>query len=333
MCPTHELFALPPASLVRIEEAPLLGQVIDSRYALVDLIGGGGMGALYRGLHLQLDRPIAVKLLAAMLTSGADARARFEREAKAMSRLRSHHTVVVHDFGVCQHGPLARTAYMIMEYVEGTTLEARIFSEVLSDATIMSVLRGAKSSLSESHALGIIHRDIKPSNLLMTRGSDGEELVKLIDFGIARVEGTAHTRTGVIVGTPQYMAPEQCTGGGSAADARTDIYALAAVTFEMFTGRPPFDAREPLELLYQHVHAPPPHLPDIEASPGRARVDAVLQKALSKSKADRHASVAEFVDAVGRAVGRSRVTDRRRPAADFESKPARRAAWWRRWRA
>ena len=298
LCPTHGLYAIDDGRLERLDEAPLLGQVLDGRYALVDYLGGGGMGAVYRGLQLPLERPVAVKVLHAMLTATREARDRFAQEAKAVSRLRSHHTVTLYDYGVVREGALANVAFMVMEHVVGESLQARLDRGRCSVEEIDAVLEGICRSLAEAHEIGVVHRDIKPENILLTTTPAGDRLVKVIDFGVARVEGADRTASGVLLGTPQYMAPEQCsTARRCPLDARVDVYALGVILYRALSGELPFDGDDALGVLIKQMTAAPPPLPGAESDPRLARLQPVVMKALEKAPERRYVSVTELVAA------------------------------------
>lgn len=302
-CPEHGLYAVDPAAAARRDRAPLLGQIFADRYILVDLLGDGGMGTVYRGVDRRLDRSIAVKVLGAMAMLGEDDRARFEREAQALSRLHSEHTVTVYDYGVATRPPLAGTAYIVLELVRGPDLFSKIQDGPFTPSEAAPIIADVARSLDEAHRIGIIHRDIKPSNVLLTTTPDGRNIAKVIDFGVARMEDGRRTRTGVMMGTPHYMAPEQCSGSGrSTVDHRTDLYALGVVLFEMLAGSPPFDGKEPMHILFAQVNNPPPKLPGPSRSKLRKRLEQVIHTALAKDIDGRQASVSAFADEVLAAV-------------------------------
>ena len=213
-CAAHGLYLLTAAALAKLDEAPLLGQILDGKYALVDLLGGGGYGSVYRGLQQPLGRDVAVKVLHGLALNLKLGRDRFEREALSLGRLSSQHTVRLVDVGITQSGPVGgrNLPYMVMEVIEGEDLEHRVRRCPLPPVEVLDLLDGVADSLSEAHSVGIIHRDLKPSNILMTRTHTGRTIPKVIDFGIARVEGATKSQTGFITGTAAYMSPEQARG-------------------------------------------------------------------------------------------------------------------------
>lgn len=303
-CPTHGLYALPPEAAEALEDAPLLGQVLNGQFALTGLIGHGGMGIVYRGLDLNLHRDVAVKVVHAHLTSTRKDRERFEREARAVSRLRSPSTVTLFQFGVVSEGTLANLAFMVMELVEGVSLAARLRAGPLAAAEVADILEQMGDSLGEAHQQGIVHRDLKPENILLTHTHDRRLRVKIIDFGIARLEGATRTGSGLLSGTPQYMAPEQCNGTDSSElDGRVDVYACGVVAFQALTGNRPFDGTDPLQILMKQVNLAPPHLPGHRDGGPMASLDGVLQRALAKAREGRFGTVAELARTFRQALG------------------------------
>lgn len=308
ICSEHQRHAIEPAAAARIERAPLIGRLVAERYLLVDLLGDGGMGTVYRGIDQRLDRPIAVKVLASHSMVKDDDRRRFEREAQALSRLHSEHTVTVYDYGVYLLPPTAENerprdlAYIVLELVRGPDLFARIYDGPLCPADAASIVTDISHSLTEAHNAGIIHRDIKPSNVLLTTTPKGRQIAKLIDFGVARIDDARLTVVGEIMGTPQYMAPEQCTGGRTPVDARTDLYALGAMLYEMLSGHPPFDGDQAMEILFQQVKADPPPLPGNPKSRLRRRLEGAIHTAMAKRPDDRFPSVMTFAAEVDAAI-------------------------------
>ena len=297
-CPAHGLYLLDEAALSKLDEAPLLGQILDGKYALIDLLGGGGYGSVYRGLQQPLGREVAVKVLHGLALNLKLGRDRFEREALALARLKSENTVRLIDFGVNREGPMGvrNLPYMVMEVIEGVDLERRVQQGALPPAEVVELLEGIADSLSEAHAAGIVHRDLKPSNVLMTRTHTGRVVPKVIDFGIARIEGTNKSQTGFVTGTPSYMAPEQARGE-SDLDPRADIYSLAAMTFELLSGRPPFVGNDALSVLTQHCTAPVPSLRMVSSDPLVWAFDRTIAAGMAKERADRPTSVMAFVAA------------------------------------
>lgn len=244
-------------------------------YQVLGLIGRGGMGAVYRGVQLSLNRPVAIKLLPAELAASADFVARFQREAQTLARLQHAGIVAVHDFGRTAEGHL----YFIMEFVDGTDLAHLLHTQKLEPEQALELTLQICEALQYAHSQGVVHRDIKPANVLLTQ--DGR--AKLADFGLARPLTTTPGMTGasIIMGTPEYMAPEQWAGK---VDHRADIYALGVMLYEMLTGTRPQGAFD-LPSIKSHVDA---------------RLDEVIVKAMRQAPEQRYQHVSELRDAVQR---------------------------------
>jgi eukaryotic-like serine/threonine-protein kinase len=237
---------------------PLLGEILDARYKILESIGQGGMGKVYLVEHQQMGKKMAMKLLHQELASNRDIARRFRREALAISRLTSPHTVQVFDFGQGAYG-----MYLVMELLRGEDLGKLIYREgKLTLARTIDLLSQAATALEEAHAQGVVHRDLKPENLFITQAHNGSEHLKILDFGLAKLQSAANEETGHgrLLGTPYYMSPEQIRGGDI--DARADIYALGALFHKMLTGEPPYKADSPLGVLSQHISEPLPKLRD-----------------------------------------------------------------------
>ena len=267
-------------------------------YEVKEFIGQGAMGVVYRAYHSDLERTGAVKVMQA-ITPDADTVARFRHEAQAIARLRHPNIVDVYDFGELQGTP-----YMIVEYVPGGSLAAKMAHGPLDRATALRYLRGIAAGLDYAHRHGVVHRDIKPANVLLT---DDDSPV-LADFGLAKLMhgSSLKSMTGVTTGTPAYMAPEQVTGGqvGPAADR----YSLATIAYEMLTGVIPFDGEALMELLYAQVHRYPTAPSERDQSLG-PQVDAVVMRGLAKNPSERWESCTAFVDALAAALAVARPAD------------------------
>jgi serine/threonine-protein kinase len=277
---------------------PWQGREIAGRYRLVRKLGEGGMGEVYVAEQLAMDRLVALKLLREGLADDPNTVERFKREARAASRLSHPNTIILHDFGVDHDG----TFYLAMELLEGETLAEVLRREKrLRPERAMAMLVQICGSLEEAHAQGVVHRDLKPENIFLTRRGGHPDFVKVLDFGIAKVRARAAdapvetiTRAGMIFGTPQYMSPEQIRG--DELDARSDVYALGVMLYQMISGHLPFQAGTPVEMLTKHLHATPQPIGDVDAAhrAAVARLEAVALRALSKDPDHRPSSAREF---------------------------------------
>ncbi|RLQ00630.1 serine/threonine-protein kinase, partial [Micromonospora sp. CV4] len=265
------------------------GVLLGDRYRLDERVATGGMGAVWRGTDVLLEREVAVKVLLPSLVADPEFTARFRAEAQMLAALRHPGVVAVHDVGQATLADGGRVDYLVMEYVEGEPLSARVRAAGRLDAaTTMSVLAQAAEALHTAHLAGIVHRDVKPGNLLLK--ADGR--VVLVDFGIARSRSMAGlTAANMVLGTASYMSPEQATG--QPVSPATDVYALGAVAYFCLAGQPPFDGDNPLAVALRHAQDEPAPLPS-DTPPA---VVAVVTRALAKRPADRFASAAELAGA------------------------------------
>src|SRR6478672_2334264 len=266
------------------------------RYRIVERIGRGGMADVYKAYQPSLDRYVAIKVLHPFLLEEDGSRERFQREARSVAALRHPNIVQVFDFDT-----EGDDYFMVMEYVDGPNLKAVMHEQAaagtrLSLDRIDEIITAIGGALAYAHRQGMIHRDVKPHNILFT--SAGQPL--LTDFGIAKiVSGGSQSLSGALSGTPAYMSPEQ--GRGAPLDARTDIYSLGVVLYEMVTGRVPFDADTPFAVVIKHINdpLPLPHTVVPDVPPALARV---ILKAMAKAPEDRYATAAELVQATHQAV-------------------------------
>ncbi|HEY2516698.1 MAG TPA: serine/threonine-protein kinase, partial [Polyangiaceae bacterium] len=274
-----------------------VGSVVGGKYKLVDRLGGGGMGEVFRAEHLFAGRVVALKLLRPEYAGDADLTRRFFQEAQAVNKIRHPNIVDVLDAGFSDEGP-----YVAMEILEGASLAAALvqagkFTLPLALAVVLPML----DALGAVHRQGIVHRDLKPENVFLARQFGGVG-VKLVDFGIAKVHGAnTRTNTGVIFGTPDYLSPEQASGEG-VVDGRSDLFAVGVVLFELLTARRPFEAETALATAYRVVNAVAPKLVERGAAVD-PRVQGVLDVALAKSSPDRYADAAAFAAALEPLVG------------------------------
>lgn len=296
----------------------LIGQILADKYRIEELISEGGMGAVYRGTHVLMDKKVAVKVLRPSLAADDTIVARFSREAKAASRIAHPHALSVTDFGESENG----VVFLVMEYLNGKTLKNEIRSAgPMPLARVVEIIRQVGSALDAAHAEGVIHRDLKSDNIMLV-DSNGDDWAKVLDFGIAKITERVGsfdpgiTAPNLIVGTPQYMSPEQCSQS-SELDSRSDIYSLGVILYEMLIGHVPFTGESPTAIMMKHLQEPPPSVleerADVPASVGR-----VVAKALAKRPEDRYQSAGQMVEALTEAAGdpvtqpgvQSRITDR-----------------------
>jgi eukaryotic-like serine/threonine-protein kinase len=278
----------------------LVGATVDGRYRVEGKIGQGGMGAVYKVEHLAMGKLAAMKVLHPSLTQDREVAQRFRREAEAVSRLSSPNTVQVFDFGES-----GGSMYLVMELVKGEDLGAILRRDgPIPFARLAPMMIQVCDALSEAHELGIVHRDLKPENLLVSRARDGHDVVKVLDFGLAKLrdseELTEVTARGSLIGTPFYMSPEQIRA--EELDARSDIYAMGALMYRLLTGVHPFTAATPVAVLTQHLTEelvpPSRRKPELHIGP---RVEAIVIRAMSKRKEERYGSSDELKAAVAEA--------------------------------
>ena len=271
---------------------PRVGHVLQGRYRILAKLASGAMGVVYRGERVQLGRPVAVKFLHPWIAAQKAFLGRFENEAKAMSRLAHPHCVSVIDFGV-EGAP-----YLVMDFVTGRTVRELMQEGAIPIPRVMRIAQQLLSGLAHAHAQGIVHRDLKPENLILTAEDGLQDHLRILDFGLAKLRDGPAMTAGLAVGTPSYMSPEQ-SGGAGTVDARSDLYAVAVLLFEILAGRKPFQSESVGELIFMHRERPPPRLREAAPDAGySAALEAALDKALSKMPEDRYASAAEFAAAL-----------------------------------
>jgi Tol biopolymer transport system component/tRNA A-37 threonylcarbamoyl transferase component Bud32 len=265
----------------------MLGRDVIGQYVIQHKIGAGGMGAVYLADQPSMGRSAVIKVLHPWLSRDPEVATRFDNEARAVAKLSDPHIVQLFNYGDMGDG----TLFLAMEHLDGRTLSQVLAAEGrLSVERAMHVALQVCEALAEAHRQGVVHRDLKPSNIMLL-DKPGGELVKVLDFGVAKLAGSSQTTTGQPVGTPRYMSPEQLAGKG--VDGRSDLYALGLVTYEMLAGQPPFEGKTAQAVLARHVTDPPPPLSTVRPQlPGG--FDAVMQRALAKVPADRYASMVDF---------------------------------------
>jgi serine/threonine-protein kinase len=269
------------------EQDPFIGKVIDGRYEIQQRVGEGGMGVVYKARQTSIDRIIALKMLNQQMAGDQTWVQRFYNEAKACSRLQHPNTIRMFDFGQTQDGRL----FMTMEFLDGLSLRDTLQRGPIAPQRVIKILIQCCASLAEAHSIGIIHRDIKPDNVFLLNMAGSPDFVKLLDFSVAKLlEGDRmKTQAGVVFGTPQYMSPEQ--GRGLPLDARSDLYALGILAFEMLTGNVPYNDDNPMTVIQMHMHGAVPPMPDAVPYP----VQAVVRRALEKEPARRYQSAGEMM--------------------------------------
>jgi len=289
-CPTDQIL------LESVGKDPLIGALINNRYLVDSVIGKGSSGIVYRATRLgRGEMVVAIKVLHSFIGAAGSALDRFLREAQAASRLRNPHIITIWESGVTEDGQ----PYFVMDYLEGMTLGHLIREKGhIEPKRVLSILRQTCKALIEAHRLGITHRDLKPENIILQESGQGDDYVKLLDFGIA--DSPQHTmltykleKPRTVSGSPAYMSPEQCQG--FELDGRSDIYSLAIVIFEMLTGTRPFRQSEDVNVMVLHVSEPPMTLsearPDLNFPPA---IENVIARALSKQPAQRQATIQDF---------------------------------------
>jgi serine/threonine-protein kinase len=273
----------------------LLGRVMADRYHILKRIGEGGMGRVYLGEHVKMNRPCAIKVMSPALVNDHESAARFAREASNAARIIHPNVAAVFDYGESDG-----LVYLVMEYVEGEPLSRILAREApLAVDRALDLARQIADGLGAAHELGIVHRDLKPDNILVARNKAGKEVAKVVDFGIAKAiqenAGDALTRTGLVIGTPEFMSPEQLLG--DPIDARSDLYALGCILHLMLTASPPFAAPTREQMIKRRLSEEAPHIQHID--PGLPdSLDRIDNRLLARSPADRYGSAAEVRDAL-----------------------------------
>src|SRR5215213_9470497 len=287
-----------PADGIALEKDPdaLVGTTLAGKYRIDARLNEGGMGTVYRGCHVLMDKTVAIKVLRPSLAADEKIVARFSREARAASRITHPNAISVTDFGEDESG----NVFLVMEFLSGKTLKGVIRDEgPLSLARVVEITRQIGDALNAAHSQGVIHRDLKGDNIMLVDTMTGDH-AKVLDFGIAKINETdGSTDTGLtapnlVIGTPQYMSPEQCAQNAEI-DARTDIYSFGVILYEMLVGHVPFSGDSPTMVMMKHLQDPVPSVME-ERSDVPASVARVVARAMAKVPGHRYQSVAELVE-------------------------------------
>jgi len=280
-------------------------------YKITEQLGAGGMATVYKAYHARLDRNVAIKVMHATFLQNDAFVARFEREARIVARLEHPNIVPIYDYSEVEKQP-----YLVMKFIEGQTLKDVLRESSLPQDEILRLMTAVAHALDYAHKQGVLHRDIKPSNIIIDQRGNPY----LTDFGLARLlqAGESTMSADVMLGTPHYISPEQASGS-TELDARTDIYSLGVVLYELLTGRVPYAGNTPYAIVHDHVYTPVPRTSEV--NPGISpQIENVLLKALEKKPADRYATASEMLDALRSAVSGS-AQSQTASAAQVESKP------------
>ncbi len=281
---------------------PFIGRdILNGQFQILQKIGTGGMGSVYKALQPDMNRMVAVKILHPKLNTRKDLVSRFRREARSMSQLSHPNTTKVFLYGELDDGSL----YIVMEYLDGKNLNQTVRNDgPFSIERALPILIAVSGALDEAHHVGIIHRDLKPENIFLVQSASQRDYPKVLDFGLAKVGerqmrpgSVILTQEGMVFGTPEFMSPEQAQGKTPVPGS--DIYALAVILYEVLTGKLPFDAKSPMDFIHLHVTAKP--IPLNQRVPGKTfppMLEAVISKALQKRAEERYSSAAEFASAL-----------------------------------
>jgi len=296
------------------EADPLIGRTVNDRYRIVEVIGQGGMGRVYKALQSPLDRVVALKILGAGHDRDPHFYKRFFLEASVTARLTHPNTITLYDYGRTEDGIF----FIAMEYLDGRTLSQAMQQDgPLAQERVIHVAQQICRSLREAHALGIIHRDLKPANVILLRQQDDHDFVKVLDFGLVKFfhgdnPDSDITNAGTFMGSPHYIAPEQARNQGP--DQRCDIYSLGVLLYHMLTGKVPFTAPNPVDIILKHLHeapVPPRELrPELQID---SRLEAILLRCMAKERSERFQSMDELLAALK--VARQQLTGSTAPSS------------------
>jgi serine/threonine protein kinase len=282
------------------EESLLVGSILSGRYGIISLLGKGGIGVVYKARHMLMDRTVAIKMLKRIFAADSTSLLRFQQEAKTASSLTHQNVIGVHDFGITDDG----LPFLVMDFLQGTSLGDIIRDEGhIEPARVISIFSQSCAGIHHAHLQGVIHRDVKPSNIMLVRGDDGSDLVKIVDFGMAKlmayegVEALRLTATGDVLGSPLYMSPEQCTA--EPLDARSDVYSMGCSMYEALTGRPPLMGHQSMDTMYKHLNEIPLTFDRVRKDLKiPSRLEAIVFRALEKDPRKRYQTMLELKDAL-----------------------------------
>src|SRR6266540_5086205 len=287
-----------PSDGVALEQIgdPLIGLILAGKYRIDERLSEGGMGAVYRATHVLMGKTVAVKVLRPALAADEKIVARFSREARAASKISHPHALSVTDFGEAGNG----VVFLVMEYLSGRTLKEIIRQEgPMQLPRAVEIVRQVGGALDAAHEQGVVHRDLKSDNIMLL-SSSGTDYAKVLDFGIAKIkerEGEYNpglTAPDLVIGTPQYMSPEQCSQSPDI-DARSDIYSFGVILYEMLVGHVPFTGDSPTAIMLKHLQEPAPSVLD-ERKDLPSGVDRVVARAMEKRPEDRYQTVSELIE-------------------------------------
>ncbi len=287
-----------PADGVGLERTgdSLLGQTLAEKYRIDERLKEGGMGTVYRGTHVLMDKTVAIKVLRPSLAADEKIVARFSREARAASRISHPHALSVTDFGESENG----IVFLVMEFLNGETLKDVIRREgPMPLARVVEIIRQVGAALDAAHCQGVVHRDLKSENIMLL-AANGPDYAKVLDFGIAKIKehdgayDPGLTAPDLVIGTPQYMSPEQCSQAPDI-DARSDIYSLGVIIYEMLVGHVPFTGPSPTAIMMKHLQEPAPSVLE-ERNDLPAAVGRVISRAMAKRPAERYQTISELVE-------------------------------------